>query len=61
MKHTKIFVVLNEETLSIMKGKHNKVAKFPTEEAADLAASYKLNMWKVVEVNFKHEFLHHTL
>lgn len=61
MKTTKLFVVLNEETLNTMKGKGGKTAKFETEQEANECASHKLNMWRTVEVNFVHKFLHHTV
>ena len=61
MKHTKLFVVLNEETLNTMKGKCGKTKKFKTEESANWAAARKLNMWRTVEVNFEHKFLHHSV
>jgi len=61
MKHTKLFIVLNEETLNTMKGKNGKTAKFNTENEADKIAAGKLNMWSVVEVNFVHKFLNHTV
>ena len=61
MKTTKLFVVLNEETLNTMKGKGGKTAKFETEQEADNAAAEKLNMWCVVKVHFNHEWLSHTV
>jgi len=61
MKHTKLFVVLDEETLNTMKGKNGKTAKFNTEKEADKIAAGKLNMWCVVEVNFTHKFLSHKV
>lgn len=61
MKHTKLFVVLDEATLLTMKGANNRTAKFATEEEANWAAAGKLEMWTVVEVNFKHRFLHHKV
>ena len=62
MKTTKLFVVLNEETLNTMKGKDGKTAKFATQEGADMAAACRLlSMWTVVEVHFTHRFLHHTV
>jgi len=61
MKTTKLFVVLNEETLNTMKGKHGKTAKFETEQEANAVASKKLNMWSVIKVHFNHEWLNHTV
>jgi len=61
MKHTKLFVVLDEENLTIMKDEDGNPAKFKSEEFADRAACGKLNMWVSVEVNFVHRFLHHTV
>ena len=61
MKTTKLFVVLNEETLNTMKGKGGKTAKFETEQEANNAAAKKLNMWCVVKVHFNHEWLNHTV
>lgn len=61
MKTTKLFVVLNEETLNTMKGKFGKTAKFETEQEANNVASAKLNMWRVVRVHFNHEWLHHSV
>jgi hypothetical protein len=61
MKETKLFIVLNEETLNTMKGKGGKTAKFKTEQEADNAASGKLNMWSVLKVHFTHEWLIHEV
>ena len=58
---TKLFIVLNEETLNTMKGFGGKTAKFETEEEADMVASESLNMWTVVKVHFNHRWLHHTV
>jgi len=61
MKTTKLFVVLNQETLNTMKGKGGKTARFETEQEANRVASEKLNMWCVVKVHFNHEWLQHTV
>ena len=61
MRTTKLFVVLNEETLNTMKGKGGKTAKFATEEEANMEAGGRLNMWTVVSVHFTHRFLHHKI
>jgi hypothetical protein len=61
MRTTKLFVVLNEETLNTMKGFGGKTAKFATEEEADRVASESLGMWVVVKVHFNHRFIHHTI
>ena len=58
---TKLFIVLNEETLNTMKGKGGKTAKFETEKEADRVAAGKLNMWVVVKVHFNHQWLHHEV
>jgi len=44
-----------------MKGKGNKTAKFRTEQEANFAAAEKLNIWVVVKIDFKHEFINHTV
>ena len=61
MKTTKIFIVLNEETLNTMKGKGGKTAKFKTKEEANMSAGGRLNIWVVVEVNFNHPFIQHNV
>lgn len=61
MKTTKLFVVLNEETLNTMKGKGGKTAKFKCEKEANMVASEKLFMWSVVKVHFDHAWLNHTV
>ncbi len=61
MKFTNLFIVLNEETLNTMKGKGGKTAKFYTEEEANVKANAKLNMWSVIQIQFHHEFLNHTV
>ena len=59
-KTTKLFVVLNEETLEIMKDKNGKAQKFKTEkEADDSEAAGRLDMWTAVSVHFIHRFIHH--
>jgi len=60
-KETKLFVVLNEETLNTMKGKGGKTAKFNTEEEANTEAGGKLNMWVVVKVHFNHKWIQHKV
>ena len=61
MKTTKLFIVINEETLLTAKGKGNKTAKFETEEQANDWASQRLEVWRVFKVHFKHEHIQHTL
>ena len=61
MKTTRLFVVLNEETLNTMKGKGGKTAKFKTRKEANEAASEKLALWSTVSVFFNHEFINHTV
>tara|TARA_R110000787_G_scaffold277064_1_gene386179 strand:- start:342 stop:542 length:201 start_codon:yes stop_codon:yes gene_type:complete len=61
MRTTKLFVVLNEETLNTMKGFGGKTAKFETEEEADRVASESLDMWVVVKVHFTHRWLQHKV
>ena len=61
MKTTKLFVVLNEETLNTMKGFGGKTAKFATEEEANMEAAGKLALWTVVEVHFNHKWIQHTV
>ena len=59
-KTTKLFVVLNEETLEIMKDKNGKAQKFKTEkEADDSEAAGRLNMSTAVLVHFRHRFIHY--
>tara|TARA_R110000751_G_scaffold238555_1_gene339372 strand:+ start:651 stop:836 length:186 start_codon:yes stop_codon:yes gene_type:complete len=61
MRTTKLFVVLNEETLNTMKGFGGKTAKFATEEEANLKAAGKLTLWIVVGVHFNHKWVQHTV
>ena len=62
-KTTKLWVVLNEETLQIERqnvgGK--APAKFNTEEQANNWASERLNMWVAVEIFFNHRWLNHQV
>ena len=61
MKTTKLFIILNEETLNTMKGKGGKTAKFETKEEANIEAAGRLNMWVVVKVHFEHKFINHKV
>ena len=61
MRTTKLFIVINEETLLTAKGKGNKTAKFETEEQANEWASQRLEVWRVFKVHFQHEHIHHTI
>lgn len=61
MKETKLYIVLDEETLNTMKGKGNKTAKFKTFEEANNMASEKLEIWTVVEVWFEHSWIFHRI
>ena len=62
-KTTKLWVVLNEESLTIEKQNKggNAPAKFNTKEQADNWASERLNMWVAVEIFFNHRWLNHTV
>jgi hypothetical protein len=60
-KNTNIWIVLNEETLNTMKGKHGKTAKFKTEKEANQKAASKLEMWVCVNVHFNHRWINHTI
>tara|TARA_R100000329_G_scaffold822_1_gene1552 strand:+ start:2354 stop:2539 length:186 start_codon:yes stop_codon:yes gene_type:complete len=61
MKTTKLFIVIDEETLLTAKGKGNKTAKFETEEQANEWASQRLEVWRVFKVHFQHEHIQHTI
>ena len=60
MENTKLWIVVNEETLNTMKGKHGKTAKFKTEKEANEKASTKLELWVCVEINFTHKRINLT-
>jgi len=62
LKKTNLWVILDEEKLSIVKG-NGQAMKFKTEEEADRFASSHLHLWIVVNINFldkwwKHEASH---
>jgi len=62
LRKTNLWVILNEEKLSIVK-KNGQAMKFKTEEEADRFASSHLHLWIVVNINFldkwwKHEASH---
>ena len=59
LRTTELFIVIDEEKLLTAKGKGNKTAKFETEEQADEWASGRLNVWCVVKIHFKHEWVQH--
>ena len=60
MKHTDLFIVINERTLNTMKGFGGKTAKFKSMEQADEKASEKLDLWSVVRIKFRHDFIQHV-
>tara|TARA_R110001599_G_scaffold327687_1_gene540750 strand:- start:69 stop:266 length:198 start_codon:yes stop_codon:yes gene_type:complete len=59
MKHTDLFIVINERTLNTMKGFGGKTAKFKSMEQANEKACKKLELWSVVPIQFRHEFIQH--
>jgi len=61
MKETKLWIVLDEESLDTLKGKGNKTAKFHTPEEADMFAAERLEVWRVVKVHFRHPFINHEV
>tara|TARA_R100000781_G_scaffold105256_1_gene69066 strand:+ start:780 stop:977 length:198 start_codon:yes stop_codon:yes gene_type:complete len=61
LRTTELFIVIDEETLLTAKGKGNKTAKFETEEQAWEWASERLNLWCVVKIHFKHEWIEHKI
>lgn len=65
---TKVFLVLNEETMEIAKTNslddngmwvRPTARMFATERDADLWARERFEMWDVICSNFKHKFIHH--
>jgi hypothetical protein len=62
-KTTKLWVVLNEETLTIAREntRAKAPAKFHTEKQANNWASERLNMWVAVKVHFNHKWLQHKV
>lgn len=60
LRTTKLFIVIDEEKLLTAK-KSNKTAKFETEEQANEWASGRLNLWCVVKIHFKHEWIEHKI
>ena len=60
LRTTKLFIVIDEEKLLTAK-KSNKTAKFDTEEQANEWASGRLNLWCVVKIHFKHEWIEHKI
>jgi|TARA_R110000744_G_scaffold352568_2_gene458728 hypothetical protein len=71
-KSTKLWVVLDEESLQIANENESKCettidtfntkpAKFHTEKQANAWASQRLNMWVAVKVCFNHRWLNHKV
>ena len=61
LNETKLWIVINEETLNTMKGKGGKTAKFKTKEEADWKAAGKLNLWTCIKIHFEHKFINHKI
>jgi len=61
LRETKLWVILNEETLETMKDEKGNVQKFETEMDADLEAAGRLEIWVPVRVHFNHRFIQHKL
>ena len=57
---TKVFVILDEELLSIVKNGNGNPLVFNTHEAANNWAASNLPLWNVIEVSFKHDWIQHT-
>tara|TARA_R110002153_G_scaffold250565_7_gene407367 strand:- start:102 stop:296 length:195 start_codon:yes stop_codon:yes gene_type:complete len=61
LRVTKLWIVVDEESLTTMKTKDGLPAKFANEEEANMAASEKLNLWATILIHFNHKFLQHTV
>jgi hypothetical protein len=61
--NTKGFLILDEATFTIVKGKtktsDNQALFFKNEDKANLFAADRLEMWQIIPVNFNHRFIHH--
>lgn len=60
MKHTDLFIVIDERTLNTMKGFGGKTAKFKSADQAIEVASMKLEIFSIHPVKFQHEFIQHV-
>ena len=58
MKETKIFLILDEDTLSFVSLNGN-ILKFQTFEDANAHARRNLHLWQIVEVWFNDKHVHH--
>lgn len=58
LRETDLWVILNEEKLSIVK-KNGEAMKFHSEGDADAFASSCLHLWVVVRINFLDKFWKH--
>ena len=61
MKTTKLWIVINEESLNTAKGKNNKTAKFKTENEANKWAASRLELWDTKQIWFEHKFIQHNV
>jgi hypothetical protein len=60
MKHTNIWIVIDEENLEVMKNEDGSVAIFSHKFLANAGASEKLSIWKCHNVQFEHKWLKHS-
>ena len=59
MKTTKVFLILNEQTMRIEVNEFGKARMFETYRTADEWATGELNMFDIVKSHFTHDMLHH--
>ncbi len=58
--YTRVFVVLNEETMQIETKLTGKPRMFRSKDKANEWASERLEMWEVIKSVFMHSFIHHA-
>ena len=59
MRNTNIFVILDEETLEVLKNKHGIARKFRSGKKANEFAAERLEMWAILHLHFNHKFIQH--
>jgi len=56
---TKVFIIIDEEPLEVVKNKEGETLKFKTAEEANDYASERFELWSVQCVYLSHRFIHH--
>ena len=61
LRQTNLWIVIDEEFLTVWTNKKGEPRKFKTSSEANDKAKKKLNVWTVVPIRFQHKFIQHEI